>query len=96
MGYRIVYQPVPKIRRAESRRVRRAALTAVCFAVFVILVSVCWPEGAALLRDWMLPGDGTVTVAAMEDLTRDLREGQPLPDAWAVFWNRVVEAAGLG
>lgn len=90
MGYRIDYQPIPKIRRAEIRRTRRAAFTAVCFILFLLLVSSCWPEGAQMLRSWLLPGDGSVAVAAMEELSRDLKAGQSFPGAWEVFLQRVL------
>ena len=96
MGYRIVYGRVKKLRRMDSRIAPRAALTALCFLLFCILVSAFWPEGTEVLRNLLLPGDPVVTAAALEDLSGELRAGASVGEALKHFCLRILEGAELG
>lgn len=95
MGYRVEYEPVKKVRGAEKRTSRVAALTAVSLALFGILVCSFWDRGREVLQDLLLPGDGAVTAAAMEDLVRDLQTGLPLGEAVEGFCRTVIGEAEL-
>ena len=95
MGYRIVYGPMKKARGVERRYSRLAALTGLFLVLFAAAVCCFWPEGAAVLRDWLLPGDPAVTAAAMEELSDSLRTGEDLFHALRTFCIRILEGAGL-
>ena len=95
MSYRIDYGPVKKVRGVEKRTSRVAALTGMLLLLFVITVCAFWPEGAAVLRDWILPGDPAVTAAAMEELTDSLRTGEKLSGSLRTFCIRILEGADL-
>lgn len=93
MGYRVEYQPVKKVRGAEKKTSRAAALTALCLVLFVLLVNGFWPRGQAVLRQLLVPGDAAVTVAALEDLAQELRSGEALPSALESFCRKVTREA---
>lgn len=95
MGYRIDYGPVKKMRDVEKRTSRLAALTGVFLLLFVTTVCYCWPEGTAVLRDLLLPGDPAVTAAAMEELSDSLRAGESVFHALSDFCNRVLEGVSF-
>ena len=95
MGYRIDYGPVKKVRGVEKRISRVATLTGLFLLLFMICVCAFWPEGTAVLRDWILPGDPAVTAAAMEELTDSLRTGEELSDSLRTFCIRILEGADL-
>lgn len=95
MGYRIDYQPVRKIRGAEKRRSRRAALTGVFFLLFLFGVQILWQEGGQVLRGLLFPGDAAVTAAAMEDLVQQLGAGVRVGEALELFCRRIMEGSGI-
>lgn len=95
MGYRVDYPSARKGRGAEKPPLRLAALTALCLLIFLLLVNGFWPAGAQALRDFLIPGDTAVTVAALEDLAAELRAGEALPDALESFCRRVIAEAAL-
>ena len=90
MGYRITYEPVKKVRGAEKRHSSAAALAGIFFLLFVRLVNLFWPRGAAALRELALPGDGAVTAAALEDFAEDLGSGLPISEAAEDFCRRIL------
>lgn len=87
MGYKICY--------AEANYKRLWPMTAGWFCVFLLLVGLCWPRGREVLTRLLLPGDGTVTVAAMEDFARDLRTGEAVSVAAEHFCRTVLEGQSL-
>lgn len=89
VAYRIVYEPV-KSRTEQGRSVRRPVLTALCFALFLILVNNCWPQGNALLRELLIPGEPEVTLEALEVLADSIRTGDPLAEAVGAFCAAVM------
>ena len=96
MGYRIDYGPVKKVRGIEKRTSRLAVLTGMFLLLFVALVCSFWPEGTAVLRDWLLPGDPAVTAAAIDGLTESLRTGGELSDSLRAFCVQILEGAVIG
>ncbi len=95
MGYRIEYDPVKKVRGMEKRVSGKAALTALCFLLFCILVCTFWPEGAQILRELVFSGDPAVTTAALEELTVELRAGLNVADSLRNFCLAILEGAEL-
>lgn len=95
MGYRVEYQPVKKVRGVEKRTSRVPALTALFFLLFLLLVNGFWPQGAEILREILIPGDPTVTVAALETFTQELQTGEELSIAFEDFCRTILEGAEL-
>ncbi|MDD5863524.1 MAG: hypothetical protein PUD80_02655 [Firmicutes bacterium] len=93
MGYRVAYDTGGKKRRQRSRRA--PVLTAAAFLVFLLLVNGLWPRGRQALRDMVFPGDRTVTAAAWDELTRQLRAGEPVGSAFEAFCREIIDHAGL-
>lgn len=88
MGYRIVYGADPFIEQKPGKRHLRS-LTAGFALAFLILVRCFWPQGTALLRRVLLPGD----MAAFQQMTDEIRAGEPIADAVTAFCRSVVEEA---
>lgn len=96
MGYRVEYDSVKKVRGVQKRTAGRLAMTGVFFLVFLVLVACFWPEGTAILRDALLPGDRAVTAAALEELARQVSQGTDLSQAVAEFCRDLLAGAGIG
>lgn len=62
----------------------------------LLLVGLLWPEGRAALREALVPGNASVTTAALEELTEQLRSGAGLLDSLEQFCRQVWEGASLG
>lgn len=93
MGYRVEYGRDGQKRKQEKGRL--PALTAAFFLVFLLLVNGLWPKGREALRRIVFPGDRVVTVAAWEEMTRQLRSGESVGSAFEAFCREIVEHAGL-
>lgn len=93
MGYRIEYEPSYGPRKRRTPKL--AVLTALCMLLFLLLVNTFWIQGKQALRELLLPGDAAVTASALEDLVRDLREGEKLSFALESFCKKVIEEAKL-
>lgn len=94
MAYIIAYDgadPVPK--SAARRRSRLAGLTVGFFLVFLLLTKLFHPEGTAVLRRLLLPGDEAVTGPAMTVLLEELRSGEPVGDAVKAFCGEILSHA---
>lgn len=96
MGYHVEYGNLKKIRGMEKRFSRMPALTALFLLLFCLMVNHFWPEGAAVMRKLVFPGDPAVTVSAFENMTQHLQEGEPLSEALRCFCTSVLEGAGFG
>jgi len=80
MGYRVTYGG------PEQGKIGLAGATAVWLVVFFLLVGLFWPEGTQALRDILIPGDPSVTTAALEQFAGELRSGSA--------WREALEALG--
>ena len=89
MGYQMIYGQVKQPKQG-SQRLRIQTFIAVCMLLFAIAVRTFWTPGAEKLRDYLLPGDLTVTEEAFSVLLVNLRAGEPMGDAVAVFCRTVV------
>lgn len=89
MSYRIEYDHrAGKYEIREERKVFPGILTA--FAMFLALTFAFWPEGAAALRDMLIPGNDAVTVQAFQTLAENLNSGISIPDAVEAFCHFVI------
>ncbi len=84
MGYRVTYGA------SEGEKIGLAGATAVFLAVFLLLVGLFWPEGAEVLREILIPGDPSVTAAALERFAGEMRGGASWREALALLWQRVA------
>lgn len=96
MGYRVEYETVRKVRRMEQKTARLPAMIGAALVLFLILVGIFWPEGKETLRNFLIPGDPAVTVAALEELAEELETGAPLGEALDNFCRSIVREDGLG
>lgn len=95
MSYRIVYGEEPVFKQKKIRTGRIAAYTAVCLILFASLTLKFWPSGAELLQEVFLPGDAEVTRHALSNMAENLRAGEAIGDAVAVFCREIVDGAKL-
>lgn len=83
MGYRVEYGNIVSCNKQKNNTVRRYWMCALCFGVFLVLVSVCWPQGQEILEDIFLPDVKLWTAA--EALAGNLKDGCGISDSVAVF-----------
>lgn len=92
MGYRIVYGPTEeRFHKAAGGSVRLRTMVAVILVLFSLTVRFTWQEGTDILREYLLPGEQTLTQAAFSELVVDLREGEHLKDALTAFCQRILD-----
>lgn len=88
MGYRIRYGPEPVWGEARPKSHLRV-MTAGFALAFVVLVRLLWPEGTALLRKTLVPGED-LTTAAFAQMAEDIRAGEDVGEAVTAFCRTVV------
>lgn len=90
MGYRITYEN--GFIRKELIRNRRLSLElwGTGLSVAVLAVSLLVPRGRLWVRNLLLPGDEEITVAALEGMVEDLRDGEPLGEAVESFCREII------
>ena len=92
MGYRIDYGQLSERKYPQASRSRRlAGLISAALGVFLLLTGLFWPQGRELLKEFLIPGDSTVTAAAFSQLLTDLRTGMDSGDAVAAFCREILE-----
>ena len=96
MGYKIVYgsgHPQQKKQRFWSGRMQ--LMTAVCFLLFILSVSMIFQEEFNYLRSIILPGttDGSNSVLAA--LVDNLQNDVPLKEAVTAFCRQIISDAGF-
>ena len=90
MGYKIVYGEEPALRRKS----RLGLWTAAFLLIFVTVIRLTWPEGAAQLRTVLEPGGETV--AAFSQMVANVGAGQGMGEAVTAFCRSVVSSAQTG
>ena len=70
MGYRVEYQ-AGKVDEREVHPGRFPVLLGACLLAFLVLVNSLWPQGWRTLRQWLIPGNPVVTVAALENFAEE-------------------------
>ena len=90
MGYRIAYKTIQKKPRGKRFSIRLPALIVLCFSLFIFLVEMLWPDGAALLKKTLaLPGEA-IGVSALNDLAAELQGGASVVTAFADFCGKLL------
>ena len=92
MSYRIVYGGAPSVeyRMPRGRKYIRT-MTALTMMLFALAVGRFWPQGKAMLQEFLLPGEPTVTEVAFSGLVRDLSQGIKLEEAMAAFCQQIID-----
>lgn len=96
MGYSVYYSPQTEKKFPSKRtkhkksRIIVKIILIVCLIVFAFSLSEC-----NLLYELFIPGKPAVTVAAMESLAYNLREGMPLVTAVETFCVEIFSSVPL-
>ena len=90
MGYHIEYAAAQKKHTIFTNFLRLPALCLLCFALFLLLVVIFWPEGTALLQKTVFSLKGTVAAAGLDDLAEELHTGEPMVTAFADFCRKLL------
>lgn len=90
VGYRITYGQPFEGKQYSQPKGRRRAMTALALAVFLLLTHFFWPEGRAMLRQLLIPGDPDVTAGAFDTLVRQVRAGEAVSDALRAFCQEIL------
>ena len=93
MGYRVDYQPIKKVRNMEKRVTHVPVFAGLCLLLFFFLVFSCWPQGVEVIKEIMIPGEPDITIAAMEQLSVLLMDGERFGEAFEVFCRTVAEGS---
>ena len=94
MGYKIVYGPsIRSHDRADAAGGRIRSLIAVFLFCFAVTVRLCWPEGAEILREYLIPGDLSAVEEAYTVMLEQLRNGGQLREAALVFCRTILYEA---
>ncbi len=89
MSYRIEYDNGAG--KYEIRREQRVLPMILWVSMAGFLLTMCfWPEAAAQVRSFLIPGEDAVTIQAFSAMTDDLRSGAELRDAVEGFCRLVI------
>jgi len=91
LSYRIVYG---KEYHKSSRRNRPAYLCTIMtvgfLCLFLLLVTLFWPEGNAVLRTIFVPGNPDTTLESAETFAQDILGGMSFRNAVTAFCHTVL------
>ena len=91
MGYRIEYGPaIPTQYVHNTKPVRIQSMTAVCLLLFSLTVRLFFPAGTAQLREYLLPGELTVTQQAVDTLMDNIRNGESFENSVTTFCKYII------
>ena len=94
LPYRIDYSPTPDD-CSKSGWMAGILLTCTFFGVFMVMVSLFWPEGREVLRILLIPGDPEVTVEAAQTFASELDCGMDMFRAASDFFHKVTGYAPI-
>jgi hypothetical protein len=83
MGYRIVYGKQEK----KILPLRKIGAIAAVIAVMAILL---WPAGRSAVAQMLLPGDAEITATALQNMAKELGEGQGIGEAVTAFCQEII------
>ncbi len=82
-------------RKNSTGQFRFQLMTAVCMLAFVLCVRSFWPAGTEKLKEFLLPGEPSGTEAAFSNLVSNLKDGDRIGDAIAVFCGEIIDHAQI-
>ena len=86
MGYKIVYGRKPPPKR---NLVRIQTLICLCLLAFALCVRLSWPEGTKVMRQVLVSEQLSQEAEAFLGMIQQVRAGEPLTDAVAVFCQEI-------
>ena len=92
MSYRIEYgTAIPE--RFQPPVIKRhiRTLTAIFILLFSLAVGKFWPDGRQILRQYVIPGELSVTERAFSDMISELNEGVKLEEAVVTFCQQIID-----
>ena len=94
MAYYIQYDQGFNQKRSENlpRKYDRKFIIAVIVVASILLVWLITPVRLAIL-DYLLPGNGEVTLHAAQEMIKDLKNGQSIKEAFSEFCIEILEHA---
>ena len=90
MGYQITYdRGVARKRKLLLHTVKQKRWL---IGIFLLALAIIFalPAGRIWVRNLILPGNETVTVAALEGLAENLRQGQTFAEAVTAFCQQII------
>jgi len=95
MGYQIHYESVGRIEKTKPEKHRISGVLAVVMVCVLVIGAVAVKTGALpWVKDYLIPGDPDVTVAALQDMVAGLQSGEALGEAITAFCREIVAHAG--
>ena len=91
MAYRINYSPETSKRYPQIQKKLHVNWIK-CSILLVLLLTVLWIKANGI-PDFLIPGDPRVTRNAAETMLDDIRAGETLEKAVAVFCKEIIDAA---
>lgn len=92
MGYRITYGQEPKVKRRTMCR-RRIWLCAGAVLILSVCICAAQPEIQEMVRQLLFPLTDEATVAAFQEMVRQVGEGTSVGDAVFSFCREIIENA---
>ena len=89
MPYRIDYSPSADVCRKKGW-LSVFLLTCAFFSVFLVMVTLFWPEGREVLQILLIPGDPEVTIEAAQTFASELDCGMDMFRAASDFIHKVT------
>lgn len=90
MSYRVEYPGGPKKGREKAGgSFSLQVMTAAFLLLFVLTVRGLWPQGRAVLEQWLLPNQMEPAQTAMGELVTELAQGNSLEDSFREFCQEV-------
>ena len=89
MKYRIEYDEFSRYQNKSGFSRLKTYIVGVALCV-VLAVLLLYPPALGVLYDLILPGNPTVTISALQELSEALDDGASLSDAVDVFCHAVI------
>ena len=93
MAYRIRYISFGEEKKAEGRRNWKTLLAGLLVAMLLIGAMFVKIGELPFVMEYLLPGDPSVTAAALDGMVEDLKEGESIKNAVTAFCREIIEHA---
>ena len=93
MSYRIQYQPAEKEHRKEYPNFRRAILTIMCFALFLVLVRYSRIDAIEVMNHILDQLRPTIVVSSMDQMAEAFKNGVHIQSVLETFIHNLIQEA---
>ena len=90
MGYEIRYAAGPDSVRKRSETSWILPLISVFFSIFCVITASFFPDQWDVAKNYLIPGDPDVTIAACKVFGEQITAGEPLDDAVVTFCREIL------